>query len=76
MNMAGELIGEEKILLALAKAQKIIGSQAVQILRTDKTDGIRAVKWMETHRDLFFEVMEFYGISDTIKDEARRISGE
>lgn len=49
---------EADILLAVAKAQGVIRMAAIQILKRDKTDGIRAVEWLKSHDQVYRKIAD------------------
>lgn len=45
-------------LLKLAEAQKSLYRLAIAMLREDKSDGIRATRWMEKHNRVLREIID------------------
>lgn len=71
-------LGEVEIVLAAAKAQGVIRKAAIQILRRDKHDGIRATKWLALHEEVYSHILE--EAHDMLDDEQRtraaKLSGD
>ncbi len=63
------MLPEVKAYLAVLAAQRRLHAAARALLRTDKSDGIRAVRWMERHSQVLNEMREdllyYHGCSES-----------
>lgn len=71
-----DLCEEEKIFLAVARAQGALVRGAIRVLRADKTDGIRVVGWMDKHRRFLYEIARWDGISEEVRKQAEKLALE
>lgn len=63
-------LDESDIVLALAKAQGVLFKATLQILKRDKTDGIRASKWLADHVEVYDKILD--EAHDMLDDDTRR----
>lgn len=71
-------LGEEQIVLALARAQGVLLRATQQLLKRDKADGIRASRWLSEHDDFYQKVLNEANdmLDDDTKTKAAKLAGD